>query len=52
MQFYISVTDPENDYEEIIKDDSISDIEDCSRFAEKYDNGEKVKPFEFKIEEK
>ena len=47
--FYISVTDPENDYEEIIKDNSISDIEDCSRFAEKYDNGEKVKPFEFEI---
>jgi hypothetical protein len=29
-----------------------SDIEDCSRFAEQYDNGEKVKPFEFKIKEK
>ena len=28
---------------------SISDIEDCSRFAEKYDNGEKVKPFEFEL---
>ena len=48
--FYISVADPEDDYEEIIySDDKISDLEDCSRFAEKYDNGEKVKPFEFEI---
>ena len=47
--FYVSVTDPENDYEEIIQDDSISDLEECSKFAEKYDNGDKVKPFEFEI---
>jgi len=47
--FFISVTDPENDYEEVIKDDSISDLELCSKFAEQYDNGDKVKPFEFEI---
>jgi len=47
--FFISVTDPENDYEEIIKDDSISDLEKCSKFAEQYDDGEKVEPFEFEI---
>jgi hypothetical protein len=47
--FFISVTDPENDYEEVIKDNSISDLELCSKFAEQYDNGDKVKPFEFEI---
>ena len=47
--FFISVTDPENDYEEVIKDDSISDLELCSKFAEQYDNGDKVKPFEFEL---
>ena len=47
--FYISVTDPEDDYKELIKDNSISDIEKCSKFAEQYDNGDKVKPFEFEI---
>ena len=47
--FFISVTDPENDYEEVIKDDSISDLELCSKFAERYDNGDEVKPFEFEI---
>ena len=48
--FYISVTDPENDYDEIIySDDKISDLELCSKFAERYDNGDKVKPFEFEI---
>ena len=47
--FYVSVTDPENDYEELIKDDSISDLELCSKFAERYDNGDEVKPFEFEI---
>jgi hypothetical protein len=51
--FYISVTDPEDDYEEIIySDDKIYDLEKCSKFAEQYDNGDKVKPFEFEIEEK
>lgn len=48
--FYVSVTDPENDYEELIKDDSISDLELCSKFAERYDNGNEVKPFEFEFE--
>jgi hypothetical protein len=47
--FYISVTDPENDYEELISDDSITDLEKCSKFAEQYDNGDKVEPFEFEI---
>ena len=48
--FYISVTDPENDYDEIIySDDKISDLEKCSKFAERYDNGNKVEPFEFEI---
>ena len=47
--FYISVADPDNDYEEIIQDDSISDLELCSKFAERYDNGDEVKPFEFEI---
>jgi len=48
--FYISVTDPEDDYEEIIySDDKIYDLEKCSKFAEQYDNGDKVKPFEFEI---
>lgn len=47
--FYISVADPDDDYEEIIQDDSISDLELCSKFAERYDNGDKVKPFEFEI---
>ena len=48
--FYISILDPDDDYKEIINTDNvISDIEDCSRFAEKYDNGDKVKPFEFEI---
>ena len=42
--FYISVTDPENNYDEIIySDDKISDLELCSKFAERYDNGDKVK---------
>ena len=50
--FYISVTDPENDYEELIKDDSISDLELCSKFAERYDNGDEVKPFEFEFKTK
>ena len=50
--FYISVTDPENDYDEIIySDDKISDLEKCSEFAERYDNGENVKPFEFELKE-
>ena len=30
--------------EEVIKDNSISDLEKCSKFAEQYDNGDKVKP--------
>jgi hypothetical protein len=48
--FYISVTDPENDYDEIIySDDKISDLEKCSKFADRYDNGDKVEPFEFEI---
>ena len=48
--FYISVTDPENDYDEIIyNDDKIYDLELCSKFAERYDNGDEVKPFEFEI---
>lgn len=50
--FYVSVTDPENDYEELIKDDSISDLELCSKFAERYDNGNEVKPFEFEFKTK
>jgi len=47
--FYISVTDPENDYEEVISDELITDLEKCSKFAERYDNGDKVEPFEFEI---
>ena len=48
--FYISVSDPDDDYEEIIYcDNKISDLEKCSNFAEKYDNGDKVEPFEFEI---
>jgi hypothetical protein len=43
------VTDPENDYEEVISDELITDLEKCSKFAEQYDNGDKVKPFEFEI---
>ena len=50
--FYISVADPENDYDEIIFSDSkVSDLEECSKFAERYDNGDVVKPFEFEIKE-
>jgi len=50
--FYISVSDPDNDYEEIIySDDKISDLEKCSNFAEKYDNGDEVKPFEFEVDQ-
>ena len=30
--FFISVTDPENDYEEVIKDNSISDLEKINYF--------------------
>jgi len=48
--FYVSVTDPENDYEELIKEGSITDLEECSKFAERYDNGDAVKPFEFNME--
>ena len=33
----------------VVKDDSISDLEKCSKFAEQYDDGEKVEPFEFEI---
>ena len=47
--FYISVQDPDNDYKELVDQDSISDIEQCSKFAEKFDEGEEVKPFEFEI---
>ena len=48
--FYISILDPDNNYKQIINThDIVSDIEDCSRFAEKYDNGEEVKPFEFEL---
>ena len=39
-------------YEELIKDDSISDLELCSKFAERYDNGNEVKPFEFEFKTK
>jgi len=50
--FYISVSDPDDDYEEIIySDDKISDLEKCSKFAEQYDNGDNVQPFEFELKE-
>ena len=48
--FYISILDPNNHYKQIINTDNIiSDLEDCSKFAEKYDDGDKVKPFEFEL---
>ena len=48
--FYISILDPDKDYKQIINtNDVVSDTEDCSRFAEKYDNGDNVKPFEFEL---
>ena len=40
----------ECDYE-LSFEDEISDLEICSNFAEKYDNGEDVKPFEFELRE-
>ena len=50
--FFISVREPDGDLEEILyQNGKISDLEICSNFAEKYDNGENVKPFEFELRE-
>jgi hypothetical protein len=50
--FFIAVSEPDGDLDEILyKDGQISDLEICSNFAEKYDNGENVKPFEFELRE-
>ena len=43
--FYISLKDKKDEMVEL----EILNKEECSRFAEKYDDGQKVNPFEFEI---